>query len=261
MNHQLKNALNGVFSVYKPKQVTSRQVATEIQLYLTKHVWQTDQPWKIKLKDKVKVGIGGILDPMAEGVLVLGLGTGCKQLEGYLKGTKEYITTGQLGKATDTYDAQGKVIRTATTDHINQALLESALNRFRGNILQTPPMYSGIKIQGKRLYNYARQGIDLPSAIEPRPVTLYQAHVDTFDPITKEFILTLETSGGFYVRSLVYDMGEAVNSCAHMTKLTRTRQGRWTLDASLHLLDGESARIDLKNDTKLEMILDSLLQT
>lgn len=108
-------------------------------------------------------------------------------------------------------------------------------------------------MKGKRLYEYAREGMELPSAIEPRPVTLYQANLDGFNSITQEFVMTLETSGGFYVRSLVYDMGKAVGSCAHMTKLVRTRQGLWTLDSSLPILD-----TTMDDDQKLVMVIDAL---
>jgi tRNA pseudouridine55 synthase len=108
-------------------------------------------------------------------------------------------------------------------------------------------------MKGKRLYEYARQGKELPGAIEPRPVTLCQANLDGFDSDSQEFVMTLETSGGFYVRSLVNDMGKAVGSCAHMTKLVRTRQGPWTLDSTLPILD---TMVD--EGQKLVMILGAL---
>ncbi|CAO3597873.1 unnamed protein product [Absidia cylindrospora] len=259
MNQNLKHALNGIFSIYKPKGITSRQAATQVQQLLSKQLWQTDEPWKLKRKDRVKLGMGGILDPMAEGVLVLGLGSGCKQLESYLKGTKEYIATGQLGTATDTYDADGKVVMEAPTQHINKQLLEAALKQFQGDILQRPPLYSGLKMQGKRLYEYAREGRELPTAIIPRQVTLYQSELVNFDPIKLEFVVSLEVSGGFYVRSLIHDMGQVVESCAHMTRLVRTRQGPFTVDTSLHLLED---RADPRNDeTNLKAVLDALVQT
>lgn len=122
--------------------------------------------------------------------------------------------------------------------------------------------YSGLKIQGKRLYDYARQGLELPTDIKPRQVTLYQSELISFDATTKEFSVSLEVSGGFYVRSLIHDLGHEVGSCAYMTQLVRTRQGPWTLDTSLRLLDGVDCvdRADPRDDeTKLKAVLDALL--
>ncbi|KAI8096162.1 putative tRNA pseudouridine synthase 1-like protein [Halteromyces radiatus] len=252
MNHHLKTALNGVFAIYKPKGITSRQAATKVQLFLTQHVLQTDRPWKVKLKDRVKVGMGGILDPMAEGVLVLGLGNGCKQLQSYLKGTKEYEATALLGQTTDTYDAEGTIVHTAPTQHINEDLLLSALDSFRGNILQTPPLYSGLKVQGKRLYNYARQGIEPPTSLIPRQVTLHQIELLDFQGTT--VVLKMETSGGFYVRSLIHDLGQSLGCGAHMTRLVRTKQGPWTLSTSLPLLLDTNMNDQMKLDTILEAL-------
>ncbi|ORX55012.1 pseudouridine synthase [Hesseltinella vesiculosa] len=231
----LKQSLNGVFAVCKPKGITSREAATRVQLDLTRLVYETDTPWNIKLKQRVKVGMGGILDPMAEGVLVLGVGDGCKKLGGYLTGTKMYEATAQFGQTTDTYDAEGKFTTTMPTDHIDQPLLTSILDHFRGNIMQKPPLYSSLKMDGKRLYEYAREGKPLPREIQARPVTIERLELLDFSPETMQASYEVECHGGTYVRSLLYDMGQAVNSCAYMTRLVRTQQGQWTLKDCLSL--------------------------
>ena len=124
-------------------------------------------------KDKrvqVKIGHGGTLDPMATGVLIMGVGKGTKQLQGFLECTKTYEATVLFGAATDTYDVLGKVLRKANYAHITRERVEHALERFRGKIMQRPPIYSALRVQGKRLYEYAREGKEVPKEIEKRPV-------------------------------------------------------------------------------------------
>lgn len=134
----LANAINGVLSVYKPKGWSSRKATDFVQYSLSNELWKEVEP--IKRKQRVKIGHGGTLDPMAEGVLVLGIGKGCKELEEYLKGTKEYVVTAKFGEATDTYDATGTVIKKESTDHLTRELVMKTLPSFRGNITQVPPM-------------------------------------------------------------------------------------------------------------------------
>lgn len=134
----LTHAINGVFSVYKPRGWTSRKATDFVQYALSNELWKEAEP--IKRKQRVKIGHGGTLDPMAEGVLVLGVGKGCKELEEYLKCTKEYLVTAKFGEATDTYDATGKVIKIENSEHITQELILKTLPSFRGNITQVPPM-------------------------------------------------------------------------------------------------------------------------
>lgn len=134
----LTHAINGVFSVYKPKGWTSRKATDFVQYALSNELWKETEP--IKRKQRVKIGHGGTLDPMAEGVLVLGVGKGCKELEEYLKGTKEYLVTAKFGEATDTYDATGTVVKMESTQHITRELINQKLCSFKGNITQVPPM-------------------------------------------------------------------------------------------------------------------------
>ena len=110
------------------------------------------------------------MDPMATGVLIMGIGKGTKQLQGFLECTKSYEATILFGAATDTYDVLGKVLRRAEYKHVAKKGVEEVLARFRGNIMQRPPIYSALRMQGKRLYEYAREGKEVPKEIQERPV-------------------------------------------------------------------------------------------
>jgi len=124
-------------------------------------------------KDNVKTGQGGTLDPLADGVLVVGVGKGTKRLNDFLNCTKEYRTTCLLGCETDTYDGEGARVRTAPWRHVTRDKVEDALAQFRGEIQQAPPIFSALKMDGMPLYDYARKGIPLPRPIEKRPVTVH----------------------------------------------------------------------------------------
>ncbi|KAJ1815108.1 TruB pseudouridine (psi) synthase 1 [Coemansia sp. RSA 2599] len=118
----------------------------------------------------LRVGHGGTLDVEAGGLLVIGLGKSCKLLDGFLKGGKSYLADARLGVATDTYDAEGRVTQIAQTEGIGADDITRCLQRFSGNIEQLPPMYSAIRVDGRRLYEYARMGQDVPVPLKPRPV-------------------------------------------------------------------------------------------
>lgn len=119
---------------------------------------------------QVKIGHGGTLDPLATGVLVAGVGKGTKQLQGFLECTKAYEAVLLFGVATDSYDREGKVLGQAPYAHVTREKVEEALAGFRGKIMQKPPLYSALRMQGKRLYDYAREGEALPAEIQERPV-------------------------------------------------------------------------------------------
>ena len=123
-----------------------------------------------KKKVEVKLGHGGTLDPMATGVLIIGVGAGTKCLQNFLGCTKTYEATILFGAATDSYDTLGKVLNKAPYAHITKDMVEKALEGFKGKILQRPPLYSALHVQGKRLYEYAREGKEVPVEIQERPV-------------------------------------------------------------------------------------------
>ncbi|KAL8694486.1 MAG: hypothetical protein Q9218_000899 [Villophora microphyllina] len=178
--------VEGVFAVNKPKSISSAQVLRDIQR--TFNHSKLFAPWldnerarraqesnnqRKRRKDKhlqVKLGHGGTLDPMATGVLIVGVGKGTKNLQDFLGCTKTYEASVLFGAATDSYDVLGKVLSKAPFHHISRERVEQALNKFRGSFDQTPPLYSALRMDGKRLYEYAREGKDLPRDIKARPV-------------------------------------------------------------------------------------------
>lgn len=131
---------------------------------------QKRRSWKSKQPMQVKMGHGGTLDPMATGVLIIGVGNGTKSLNSFLECTKSYECVVLFGAATDSYDAVGKIVARKDYSHITKELVEQALEKFRGKIMQKPPIFSALKVNGKKMYEYAREGKELPIEIEARPV-------------------------------------------------------------------------------------------
>lgn len=171
--------MDGIFAVNKPSGPSSGDVIGDLKHYFSKSpVFEKDikklqgQPPHKRRKKKnqfIKIGHGGTLDPLASGVLVVGIGAGTKKLTDYLGGSKKvYRAKALFGTSTDTYDSQGKVIDRKPVDHLTNEKVEKALEKFRGDILQTPPVYSALKMDGKPLYEYARSGEPLPKEIKPR---------------------------------------------------------------------------------------------
>ncbi|KAH9009693.1 pseudouridine synthase [Lactarius hengduanensis] len=172
--------LSGLFGVVKPSGPTSMHVVNQLKklvndsrLFVHKEKLEKTAGKRRTRKDNVKIGQGGTLDPLADGVLVVGVGKGTKRLNDFLDCTKEYRTTCLLGCETDTYDSEGARVRTAPWRHVTRDKVEDALGQFRGDIQQTPPIFSALKMDGMPLYDYARKGIPLPRPIEKRPVTVH----------------------------------------------------------------------------------------
>lgn len=217
---------SGLCAVYKPKDWSSSDVVSKC-----KHILQHGGKDISGKKTKIKVGHGGTLDPMAEGVLVLGIGEGTKMLSEYLSGSKGYRAKALFGSEMDTLDSTGEVVETVDCSHINMEMLAQSLDAFRGEISQMPPMYSALKKDGKRLYELAREGIEVER--EKRLVTVYKLELLQELTALPEFVFDLESSGGFYVRSLISDIAKSLNGVAHMTELTRTKQGLFTIEDCL----------------------------
>lgn len=136
----------------------------------------------------MKIGHGGTLDPLATGVLIAGVGKGTKSLNSFLTCTKSYETVVLFGAETDTYDRLGKIVRRAPYEHITREMVEKALDQFRGKIMQRPPIFSALRIEGKRLYEYAREGKMPPVEIKSRPVeTVELKIVEWYEPGTHEY--------------------------------------------------------------------------
>jgi tRNA pseudouridine55 synthase len=182
-------ALSGIFAVYKPRGVGSTDVVTRIRhcvenhLLSQTHVGSLSQSSRKALlrrkgnKPLVKVGHGGTLDPLAEGVLVVALGDSCSQLSNFLSGGKSYVAVGRLGARTDTCDVTGVVVETAAFDHVTLQALRKRLPDFRGEVQQVPPLFSALKKDGKRLYDHARDGTAAAADLQARPVFVYDIDV------------------------------------------------------------------------------------
>lgn len=180
----------------------------------------------LRRKTKIqKIGHAGTLDPFASGVMILLIGrTFTKQADTFLNQDKEYETTVHLGVETTTFDPEGEVV--ARVDRIpTLAEVEQALSRFQGTIMQLPPMFSAKKIGGKKLYELARKGIEIERT--PVPVTLKTELLGYDYP---HLHLKISCSKGTYIRSIAHDLGKLLETGAHLSKLTRTRSGLYTLD-------------------------------
>ncbi|HET9452179.1 MAG TPA: tRNA pseudouridine(55) synthase TruB, partial [Aggregicoccus sp.] len=207
--------MDGVLVIDKPRGPTSFDVVRQVRSFL-----------RIK-----KVGHTGTLDPMATGVLPLCLGEATKIAGHILEGDKAYEATVRLGAETDTQDAEGKVVREAPVPPLSLELLEPALARFRGSFEQLPPMYSAVKVDGKRLYALARAGEEVERAA--RRVTVHELTLRDFS--ASELKLSVRCSKGFFVRTLAFDLGRALGCGAHLTALRRTASGPFTLAHALPL--------------------------
>lgn len=195
-----RKVLEGVFGIHKPQWASSAGVLRDLQTEFAKS--DLFQPWlestrrqmlvsgsKKKHIDqlKVKLGHGGTLDPMATGVLIVGMGRGTKELGKFLECTKSYECVVLFGAATDSYDAVGKIVSKADFAHVTRELVEEKLNDFRGDIMQKPSVFSALKVDGKKMYEYAREGRDIP-AVAARPVTVEKLElVEWLEPGTHDF--------------------------------------------------------------------------
>ncbi|XP_062831746.1 pseudouridylate synthase TRUB1 isoform X1 [Anolis carolinensis] len=219
-------SFNGLFAIRKPKGPTSAAVLNRLRETLLAEAG-IPKPSRRKRSHMLKIGHGGILDSTAAGVLVVGVGKGTKMLSGMLAGSKKYTAVGELGKATDTFDSSGKVTEEKPYDQITKEDLENVLQKFTGNIMQVPPLYSALKKGGQRLSTLVKKG-ELVEAKPARPVVVYNLTLENFKPPL--FTIDVECGGGFYVRSLVNDIGRELSSCATVQELTRTKQGPFTLE-------------------------------
>ncbi|KAJ7111536.1 pseudouridine synthase [Mycena crocata] len=186
--------MSAFFGVVKPSGPTSMSIINDVKLlcarsklFVDAEKLEKSKGKKISLRGKndIKIGQGGTLDPLADGVLVVGVGKATKKLSQFLECTKEYRTTCLLGCETDSYDSDGSRVRLAPWRHVTRDQVEAALAKFRGEIEQTPPIFSALKMDGRPLYEYARKGIPLPRPIEARKVTVHSLELlewkDTHD--------------------------------------------------------------------------------
>ena len=200
-----------VLLIDKPLNWTSFQVVNKLR-------WEIRQALSIK---KIKVGHAGTLDPLATGLLVICTGKMTKQIDTFQGQIKEYTGTLVLGSTTPSFDLETEINETFPTDHISEDLIYKTTNQFVGEIQQFPPVFSALKKDGKRLYEFARAGehVDIPS----RAVSISEFEITKIDKLNLDFRVVC--SKGTYIRSLANDFGKALNSGGHLSALRRTKIG------------------------------------
>ena len=216
MNSQdIKNAISGALVVDKPVGMTSHDVVQVIR----------------NGAGLRRAGHTGTLDPRASGVLVILVGPAVRLSEYVSASDKRYQAIIRLGGTTDTYDADGKFTPTTDPSHITEAQFEEALMTFVGEIEQTPPPYSAVKVQGRKAYEMARKGEEVE--LEPRTITVH--HLEVLEWTPPEAVIDVHCSSGTYVRSLANDLGKKLGCGAYLVGLRRTKSGRFTLRDSVPL--------------------------
>lgn len=213
MNHG--PAFNGLLLVDKPVGMTSHDVVDEIR-----------RRFKIR-----RVGHGGTLDPAATGLLILLLGRSTRFARHLLSADKTYRATLTLGKSTDTQDGEGRVLEVQEVGPLTPEQVESVCRRFRGVIEQEIPAFSAVRVQGKRFYDLARAGKAVPRRI--RRVTVHQ--LDVLGVRLPEVDLEVTCSSGTYVRTLCADLGKALGCGGHLSRLSRTQVGPFSLEQAVPL--------------------------
>ncbi len=225
-----------VLLIDKPLHWTSFQVVNKLR-------WEIRQAFNIK---KIKVGHAGTLDPLATGLLVLCTGKMTKQIDTFQAQIKEYTGTIVIGSTTPSFDLETEINETFLTSHITESLIKETTKQFIGDIQQYPPVFSAIKKDGKRLYEFARAGEDVE--IKPRSVNISEFEITNIDTskVNKTGAIPVDfrvvCSKGTYIRSLANDFGKALQSGAHLSALRRTKIGDF----------------DVKNAINIEKFIESL---
>lgn len=210
--------LNGIIVINKPKNYTSHDVVAKVK----------------KLLNIKKVGHTGTLDPNATGVLPLLLNSGTKLSKYLIEHDKEYEVTLKLGIRTDTLDGEGKVLEKKEVDKKmleNTKQIEKVLNSFTGKQTQVPPMYSAIKVKGKKLYEYARRGENVE--VQPRQIEIYNIELQKVDIKKQEIEFKVQCSKGTYIRTLCEDIATKLGTIGYMKELNRTKVGKFGLEEAI----------------------------
>ena len=229
--------MNGVINIYKNTGMTSFDVVAMVR----------------RVAKMKKVGHTGTLDPAASGVLPVCLGKATKIIDYIMENKKVYRVNLKLGMVTDTYDLEGEVLREEDASHITKDEILNCINSFVGTIDQVPPMYSALKQNGVRLYELARQGIEVHR--EARKITIYSIEnikIESNDNIQMDVCC----SKGTYIRSLCYDIGEKLNVGATMTALERIQNGPFTKEEAINIEDLTEELLE-KHIISIEKALDS----
>lgn len=184
----------------------------------------------LKIK-KLKVGHAGTLDPLATGVMIICTGKKTKLIESFQYQDKEYVATIGLGATTPSFDLETEVDQTFETAHITRELIEETLTRFVGAIEQVPPSFSACKVNGKRAYDLAREGKEVE--LKAKLLVIDEIELLSFDAVAMQMVVRVVCSKGTYIRALARDIGQALESGAHLTALCRTRIGEVRLEHCL----------------------------
>lgn len=216
--------LLGFLNINKPKGMTSHDVVSKVR----------------KALGVKQVGHSGTLDPFATGVLPIAAGKATKLIE-YLDDDKEYLATVKFGANTTTYDLEGEITETFDVK-VSEIDVINALKNFEGEISQKPPVYSAIKVNGKKLYDYARAGEDVE--IKPRKVIIHNIDLVEFNENEQVAKILVACSKGTYIRSIAYDLGKILNCGGYLIDLIRTKAGRFSVENSINLEDLTSDDIE-----------------
>lgn len=228
--------MDGILVVDKPQGVTSHDVVRQVR----------------RLCRQRQVGHAGTLDPMATGVLLVGVGQGTRIIQFLMDGRKTYRATLKLGESTDTQDAEGSLLESRPWLGVTVDALHRGCANLTGTIRQVPPMYSALKKDGVPLYKLARQGIEVER--EAREITVYRIDIEAVElPLVT---LSVECSKGTYIRTLAHDLGEALGCGAHLTALRRTRSGCFDEADSVSLEDYREDPVSLPLRSLLESLND-----
>lgn len=229
--------LNGIIVINKPKNYTSHDVVAKVK----------------KILNIKKVGHTGTLDPNATGVLPLLLNQGTKLSKYLIEHDKEYEVTLKLGIKTDTLDGEGNILEEQEVDWNNLKDVENVLNSFIGKQEQIPPMYSAIKVNGKKLYEYARKGQTVE--IAPRNIEIYEINLQEINKKTNEIKFKVSCSKGTYIRSICYDIAVKLGTIGYMKELNRTKVGRFSIENSITIeeLENNKKNIEEKIITMQEL--------
>lgn len=209
-----------ILPLYKPYGWTSFQIVSKVRYILSRHCG-------VK---RMKVGHAGTLDPLATGVLLLCTGKATKRIEELQSHTKEYVADLQLGATTPSFDLEHPINATYPYEHITREMVEATLKEFVGTIAQRPPLFSACKVDGKRAYKLARDGSD----IELAPKQIQIDEIELLDYSLPKITIRVVCGKGTYIRSLARDIGEALQSGAHLTRLERTRIGDTRIEQCIH---------------------------
>ena len=238
--------MQGIIIINKEKGYTSQDVVSKVK----------------KILNIKKAGHTGTLDPMATGVLPVLLGNYTKLSKYLIEHDKKYIVTLKLGKKTDTGDSEGKVVETHDfiLENLEENNISGILRSFLGESEQIPPMYSAIKVNGKKLYEYAREGKEV--ALEPRKIIIYEINLIKINKENQEIEFEVMCSKGTYIRSLCEDIAKKIGTVGYMSNLKRTVVDKFKIEDSITLDELEVG----KNDTefienhliKMETIFDNL---